>query len=66
MQDAGIDVNKYKTHSARGAVTSKARQSGVPLNEIMKVAGWATERTFAQFYEKPLETEESFQSAVLQ
>ncbi|XP_060584890.1 uncharacterized protein LOC132740864 isoform X1 [Ruditapes philippinarum] len=66
MRDAGIDVDKYKTHSARGAVTSKAKQSGVPLNEIMKVAGWATERTFAQFYEKPLETEVSFQSAVLQ
>lgn len=66
MKDAGIDVDKYKTHSTRGAVTSKAKFSGVPLSEIMQVAGWATERTFARFYEKPLEADNSFQTAVLQ
>lgn len=68
MRDSGIDVDKYKTHSTRGAVASKAKQSGVPLQEILKVAGWASGRTFAQFYDKPLhcETQESFDSAVLQ
>ena len=68
MKNSGIDVDKYKTHSARGAVTSKAKQSGIPLQEILKVAGWASDKTFAQFYDKPLhcETQESFDSAVLQ
>ena len=27
-ENSGIDVDKYKTHSTRGAVTSKAKQSG--------------------------------------
>ena len=68
MRNAGIDVEKYNTHSVRGATTSKAEKCGVPINEIMKVAGWATDRTFATYYQKPLEPEESesFQSAVLQ
>ena len=66
MSKAGIDVNKFKTHSARCATTSKAKQSGLPLAEILKVAGWSSERTFAQYYEKPIENCEDFQSAVLQ
>jgi len=65
MEKAGIDVNKFKTHSVRSAATSKAKQSGIPLTDILKVAGWSNERTFAQYYDKPIEVTEDFQSAVL-
>lgn len=65
---AGIDVTKFKSHSIRGAAASKAKLSGVPMQEILKVAGWASEQTFSEFYNKPLETNEqsNFQHAVLQ
>ena len=62
---SGIDVTKFKTHSTRCASTSKAKQFGVSISEILKVAGWGSDRTFAQFYEKPIECEGSFQDAVL-
>ena len=49
-------------------VVIKAKKFGVPLTEIMKVAGWSTEQTIARFYDKPLETQDgqSFQMAALQ
>ena len=57
-----------KLFCSHSVVTSKAKQSGIPLQEILKVAGWASDKTIAQFYDKPLncDTQESFDSAVLQ
>ena len=63
---SGIDVSKFKTHSTRCASTSKAKQSGVSMTEILKVAGWGTDKTFAQFYEKPKEDVSAFEEAILQ
>ena len=66
MKLSGIDIDVYKSHSTRGASTSKAKDSGVPLPEILKVAGWASDRTFADFYDKPVTSQEQpFQEAVL-
>ena len=67
MKNSGIDVNKYTSHSTRSAISSKVKQSGLPINQIMKVAGWSTVDTFARFYDKPVHTQdaESFQSAAL-
>ena len=62
-----IDISRFKSHSTRSASTSKARQTGVPLSQILSVAGWASDKTFSQYYEKPLEnTAHSFDHAVLQ
>ena len=68
MKNSGIDVDNYSSHSTRSAISSKVRQSGLPLNEIMKVAGWSNADTFSRFYDKPLETmdADSFQQAALQ
>ena len=66
MRLSGINVDLYKSHSTRGASTSKANFSGVPLAEIMKVAGWSSAQTFAEYYNKPMEKDSSFESAVLQ
>ena len=64
---SSIDITKFKSHSIRGASASKAKTGGVPIQDILKVAGWAGERTFAQFYERPvtLDSENQFQNAVL-
>lgn len=68
MYNAGIDCTKYKPHSIRSAATSKAKLSIVPIQEILKVAGWSSEKTFGQFYDKVIEhkTKSNFSNMVLQ
>ena len=67
MQLSGIDTNLFKSHSVRGAAASKAKLSGVSIQDILKVASWATERTFATFYNKRLQSidQSNFDEAVL-
>ena len=65
LSKAGID-RSFTTHSTRAAALSMAKLKGVPLQTIMRSAGWSNAKTFAKFYEKPLELEgPSIQSAVL-
>lgn len=68
MQKAGIDTGKFKPHSIRGSSASKAKMSGVSLPEIMKTAGWSSAKTFADFYDRPIEqnTSSAYDTAVLQ
>jgi len=42
MEKSGIDIKTFRPHSTRSASTSGALRSGVPLDVIMKVAGWST------------------------
>ena len=66
MYRSGIDVNKFTSHSVRVASVSKASTNSVPVDTIMKVAGWSNAATFAKFYKKPIDNEKSdFQNAVL-
>ena len=57
MTLAGIDCNRFKSHSVRAAATSKAKQCNVPVKDILKVAGWSNERTFATYYDKDIQEE---------
>ena len=57
MDLAGVDTNKYKGHSTRGASASAGRKLGVGINQIMKHAGWKCVESFATFYEKEIEKE---------
>ena len=66
LELSGIDIETFKSHSTRGASASKAKQSGVPLPEIMKTAGWSSAETFAEYYNRPVEQESSYDAAVLQ
>ena len=62
MSRSGIDINTVSAHSVRAASTSKAYANLVPVDNILKVAGWSNER----FYKKPIETAKSgYQKAVL-
>ena len=66
MAASGIDCNKYKPHSVRAASSSKAKLLKVPMQDILKVAGWSSARTFGQYYDKVVEdTTDSYCSAVL-
>ena len=67
MCNAGIDCNKFKTHSInRSASTSKAKQQFVPIDKILKVAGWSNTKTFGTYYDKPVVADQnSFGEAVL-
>lgn len=67
LQRAGIDTNQYTAHSTRAASTSFARSHDIPLATILKQAGWKGEKTFKDFYLKPLEGgQPSFSQAVLE
>jgi hypothetical protein len=50
MHSAGIDTSVFKAHSVRGAATTKAYTTGVPLAQILKMANWSNERTFRRHY----------------
>ena len=53
---AGTDVNifNFKPHSTRSVSTSAAAQAEQPLYEILKVAGWKSDCTFAKYYNKTI------------
>lgn len=65
MEAAGVDTEKFKAHSVRGAATSKAADMGVPVEAIMQRANWARATTFRRFYHRDIPKETSFETVVL-
>lgn len=63
LVDAGINTDKFKSHSARAAATSAAKDLEVPIDHILAAAGWASERMFHKYYHKEI-AEPEFQSWV--
>lgn len=51
---AGINTEKYKTHSARAASSSAAAKT-IDIAMVLKAAGWRRANTFAKFYNKKIE-----------
>lgn len=64
LKTAGIDTDKYRAHSTRAASTSAANRGDVPVASILEQAGWASERTFRRFYNKPKDAKTSFSQAI--
>ena len=54
MTSAGIDTSIFSAHSTRGASTSKAKQMGTSISDILKAANWTSEATFGRFYNRPI------------
>ena len=54
LAQCGIDVSLFQGHSVRHAGTSTAKRSGVPIANILQMAGWTSEETFSVHYDKPL------------
>ena len=65
LEAAGIKTSIYTPHSTRAASTSKAHMKSVPLDVIMKAAGWHSATTFNKFYNKPIPTDANMTTAVL-
>jgi len=54
LREAGIDVNIFKAHSTRAASCAKYKMDKVPVDEIMKKAGWKSNMVYKKFYDKCL------------
>ena len=65
MSAAGLNTDIYKAHSTRSASTSAANEMQIPVEDILKAAGWKSEETFRKFYKKPIRKEDTFANAVL-
>ena len=52
MVEAGIDTTVFKPHSTRAASSSAAVRDDVPIDQILKSAGWSNCNTFKKFYDK--------------
>ena len=69
MTAAGVDTDIFCPHSCRSASSSKARNTGVPLQKVLAAGQWFTDSVFYRFYEKqiishPL-TNEEYAEAIL-
>ena len=66
MNKARIN-NMFKPHSIRAACTSKAKKGGIPLQVIVKTAGWANAKVFSKHYDKPVkENSKTVQQGILE
>ena len=54
-KSAGVDVQKYGSHSTRGASASAANRLGASMNLILRQAGWKNADSFAKYYNKELD-----------
>ena len=57
LKQSGVDTEKFKAHSTRSASASAALSQGVPVDIIMGRVGWSSERTFAKFYNKSVDSD---------
>lgn len=63
---AGVDTTIYTPHSVRHASVSKAASSNIPLDTILKSAGWAPgSGMFSRVYNRPICSRTDFPRAVL-
>lgn len=58
LNDAGVP-QAFRPHSTRHASVSAANRSGMPIESIIRAAGWSrNSSTFAKFYNRPLTSPE--------
>ena len=50
MEWAGIGVTLFKPHFTRHEASTAAFQASIPLDDILKKAGWSSAKTFRRFY----------------
>ena len=64
LKAAGIDIALFSAHSTRSASCS-AVSNIVPVNTILKTAGWKKENTFRKFYKLNVTNDSSFSTSVI-
>ena len=63
---AGIDITRFKPHSIRSLSTSAAAIAKVPVDKILRTAGWSGHCTFAKYYKKPIQNHGELAKALLE
>ena len=61
---AGVDMNMFTPHSTRSATTSFV-SGKIPIDTILRTAGWRRDSVFRKFYKKPITNDSSFSDAIL-
>jgi hypothetical protein len=61
---AGIDTNIFSAHSTRSASTS-AVFGKIPIQTILRTAGWSRDCTFRKFYKRPVSLDSEFSKNIL-
>ena len=62
---AGIDMSMYTAHSTRSASSSAAARYNIPITSIMNAASWSNDNVFTKFYNKPVNKEAEYGTAML-
>lgn len=62
LREAGI--RGFSAHSARAAAGSAAKER-MPVDQILKNVGWASESTFAKHYDRPIASLQSIDQVLL-
>ncbi len=65
FRNAGIDPAEFSPHSTRGASTSAATLTNVPINTILRTGGWSCESTFTRHYNLTVTPACEMQNALL-
>ena len=52
MRDAGIDVDRYKGHSLRGATATAMIDAGADPDDVMMRGRWKSSSVFKRFYDR--------------
>lgn len=62
---SGIDLSIFCPHSTRAASSSAAVTAKVPINSILRSAGWSQQSTFRRFYNRPVTYDDAFSAGIL-
>ena len=54
LSKAGVETSVLKAHSCRSASSSKAKDAGISVSEILKKGGWKSVHTFKTFYSRDI------------
>ena len=65
MAEAGINLDLFTAHSVRSAASSAASLANVPIETIMKTAGWSQSTTFSRYYKKQIDGNVDFGRVLL-
>ena len=64
LSAAGIDMTIFAPHSVRSASVSKAKVSNIPIDTILRTAGWSSDAVFTKYYNKPIQVD-NYAEAIL-
>ena len=62
---AGIDITRFKPHSIRSSSTRAAAIAKIPVDTILRTAGWSGHCTFVKYYKKPIQNHGELAKALL-